>query len=172
MNLDDFIVNIFCQVDDFMKKHFPNRTLRQRGPLPQLADSEVVTMEIVGEYLSLQTDKKIFEFFKNCYHHFFPKLTNRVTFLRHAANLWAVKHKLFEYIANQFADTVLVLDSFPVAVCRFARAKYSKLFKGIATYGKEMGNQTFYGFRLHTPQAYKSEDKLYRDDSNFPAGCR
>ena len=149
MNLDDFIVNIFCQVDDFMKKHFQNRTLRKRGPLPQLADSEVVTMEIIGEYLGLQTDKKTFEFFKNCYHHFFPKLTNRVTFLRQAANLWAVKHKLFEYIANQFADTVAVLDSFPVAVCRFARAKYSKLFKGIATYGKEMGNQTFYGFRLH-----------------------
>jgi len=60
MNFDDFIVNVFCYVDDFMKKHFPNRSLRQRDPSPQLADSEVFTMEIVGEFLGLQTDKKIF----------------------------------------------------------------------------------------------------------------
>jgi len=36
-----------------------------------------------------------------------------------------------------------------LAVCRFARAKRCKLFKGLAAYGKELGNQTFYGFRLH-----------------------
>ena len=149
MNLNDFIVNIFCQVDDFMKKHFQTRTLRKRGPLPQLADSEVLTMEIVGEYLGLQTDKDIFKFFKNSYCHYFPKLTNRVTFLRQAANLWAIKQCLFDSIAKRFTDTISVLDSFPLAVCRFARAKRSKLFKAVAAYGKELGNQTFYGFRLH-----------------------
>jgi len=149
MNLDDFIVNVFCQVDDFMKKHFPSRTLRQRGPSPQLADSEVLTMEIVGEYMGFQTDKKIFWFFKNFYQYYFPNLTNRVNFVRHAANLWLVKQKLFQSIAKGFSDTICVLDSFPIAVCRFARAKRSKLFKEIAAYGKELGNQTFYGFRLH-----------------------
>jgi len=129
MNLNDFIVNIFCEVDDFMKNNFPARKLRTRGPLPQLADSE--------------------EFFKRFYRHYFPKLTNRVNFVRHAAKLWAVKQWLFEYITRRFADTIVVLDSFPIPVCRFARAKSSKLFKGIANYGKELGNQTFYGFRLH-----------------------
>ena len=149
MNLNDFIVNIFCQADDFMKKHFPTRTLRQRGPLPQLMGSEVLTMEIVGEYLGLETDKEIFEFFKDFHCHYFPKLTNRVTFLRQATNLWAVKQCLFDSIAKRFTDTISVLDSFPLAVCWFARAKHSKLFKGVAAYGKELGNQTFYGFRLH-----------------------
>ncbi|HUU19196.1 MAG TPA: hypothetical protein VMW72_18740 [Sedimentisphaerales bacterium] len=38
MNLNDFIVNIFCEVDDIMKQNFPKITLRQRGPSPQLAD--------------------------------------------------------------------------------------------------------------------------------------
>ena len=149
MNLNNFIVNIFCEVDDFMKKYFPTRTLRKRGPLPQLADSEVLTMEIIGEFLGLDTDKKIFEFFKNFYSHYFPKLTNRVTFIRQAANLWQVKQRLFEHITRHFLDTIVVLDSFPVPVCRFARARGCKLFKAIAAYGKELGNQTFYGFRLH-----------------------
>jgi len=34
-------------------------------------------------------------------------------------------------------------------VCRFAKAGFSKLFKDTAAYGKEMGNQSFYGFRLY-----------------------
>jgi len=149
MNLNDFIVNIFCQVDDFMKNYLPQRTLRSRGPLPQLADSEVLTMEIVGEFLGLDTEKNIFNFFKRFYQHYFPKLTCRVSFVRHAANLWAVKQKLFRHIAKRFADTVLVLDSFSMPVCKFVRAKGCKLFKNLAAYGKELGNQTFYGFRLH-----------------------
>jgi hypothetical protein len=149
MNLNDFIVNIFCETDDFMKKFFPERSLRTRGPLPQMADSEVLTIEIVGEILGFDTDKDIFGFFKSFYSHYFPNLTSRVSFVRQAANLWIVKRSLFEHIAARFKDVVAVIDSFPIPVCRFARARFSKLFKGIAAYGKELGNQTFYGFRLH-----------------------
>jgi hypothetical protein len=149
MNLTDFIVNVFCKTDDFMKKYFPQRTLRQRGPMPQLADSEVLTMELVGEVIGLETDKAIFEFFKRFYTDYFPNLSCRVTFARQSAKLWAVKQKLFKDMAEPFQDTIIVLDSFPMHVCKFVRARGSKLFKGIARYGKELGNQTFYGFRLH-----------------------
>ena len=149
MNLNDFIVNLFCEIDDFMKKYFPERTLRQRGPMPQLADSEVLTMEIVGEIIGLETDKAIFEFFRRFYLDEFPKLSCRVTFARQAAKLWAIKQSLFKHIVERFKDTIVVLDSFPIHICRFARARGSKLFKGVAHYGKELGNQTFYGFRLH-----------------------
>jgi hypothetical protein len=149
MNLNDFIVNVFCKTDDFMKKYFPERTLRSRGPIPQLADSEVLTIEIVGEIIGLETDKAIFEFFKRFYIDYFPKLGCRVSFARQSAKLWAIKQQLFMDIGKKFQDTIVVLDSFPIHVCRFIRARGSKLFKGIARYGKELGNQTFYGFRLH-----------------------
>jgi hypothetical protein len=33
------------------------RKLRQRGPARKLPDSEVLTMVIVGEYLSIDTEK-------------------------------------------------------------------------------------------------------------------
>jgi hypothetical protein len=149
MNLNTFIVNVFCETDDFMKKYFPPRHIRTRGPMPQLADSEVLTMEIVGEILGFDTDKNIFGFFKHFYAHYFPRLTCRVTFARQAANLWVAKQLLFQYLARKFKDVVQVIDSFPMPVCRFARARSSRLFRGVAAYGKEMGNQTFYGFRLH-----------------------
>ena len=149
MNLNTFIVNVFCETDDFMKKFFPPRHIRTRGPMPQMADSEILTMEIVGEILGFDTDKDIFGFFRDFYAHYFPNLTCRVTFARHAANLWAVKQSLFEHIADKFKDAVQVIDSFPIPACRFARARFSRLFRGVAAYGKEIGNQTFYGFRLH-----------------------
>ena len=49
MELIDYIVNVFVMVDDFCKIYYPARKLRARGPLPKLADSVVITMEIVGQ---------------------------------------------------------------------------------------------------------------------------
>jgi hypothetical protein len=106
-------------------------------------------MEIVGEIFGFDTDKDIFGFFKHFYAHYFPTLTCRVTFARQAANLWVAKQHLFQYLARKFEDGIQVIDSFPIPACRFVRARFSRLFRGIAAYGKEMGNQTFYGFRLH-----------------------
>jgi hypothetical protein len=149
MNLNDFIVNVFCETDDFMENFCKSTTLRKRGPAPKLADSEVLTMEIVGEILGLNTDKQIFRFFKRFYSHYFPGLNNRVTFVRQAANLWLIKQRLFEQISRRFRDAVNIVDSYPMPVCKFVRARFCRLFKGIAAYGKELGRQTFYGFRLH-----------------------
>jgi hypothetical protein len=84
MNLNNSIVNVFCETDDFMENFCKSTTLRKRGPAPKLADSEVLTMEIVGEILGLNTDKQIFRFFKRFYSYYFPGLSSRVTFVRQA----------------------------------------------------------------------------------------
>ena len=75
MDLDSFIVMVYCEVDTIIKNQFPARSLRHRGPLPRLSDSEVITMEIVGEYLSLNTEKAIYQYFFTHWRHFFPKIS-------------------------------------------------------------------------------------------------
>ena len=82
MQLDELIITIFCQIDDVVKAQFPMRSLRQRGPLPSLTDSEVITMELVGEYLSLNTEKAIYQYFARHWRHFFPRLPDRSNFVR------------------------------------------------------------------------------------------
>ena len=57
---DEFIVAIYCLVDDFLEELLDGRSLRERGPAPILDDSEVITIEIVGEFLGIDTDKGIF----------------------------------------------------------------------------------------------------------------
>ena len=148
MDLETFIVTIYCEVDDFIQKEYPARKLRERGPLPRLADSEVITMEIVGEYLGLNTEKAIYQYFSMHWKGFFPQLPDRSNFVRQCANLWAVKKALFEKLQRPFISRLQIVDSMPLEVCRFVRARRSRLFRGVAAYGKWFG-QTIYGFKLH-----------------------
>lgn len=61
MDIITFLVSVFCLVDDFPK----DKPLRQRGPHPTLQESKVMTMEIVGEFLDINTDSGILEHFEN-----------------------------------------------------------------------------------------------------------
>ena len=64
MSIEDFIIAVFCLIDDELEKMLKDQKIRQRGPRPTLQDSEVITMEIVGEVLRKDSDKAIWEYFK------------------------------------------------------------------------------------------------------------
>lgn len=154
MDLDSFIITVFCVVDDALPKVLGEGRLRQRGPQPTLADSEVLTIEVVGEFLGLDHDQAIYRYFRRHYRAFFPALgqVHRTTFVRQAANLWAVKERLWQHLlaAVPHDPTLAVVDSFPLPVCQFARAYRCRRFRGEAAYGKDtLTRQTFYGFRVH-----------------------
>jgi hypothetical protein len=65
-----FIVAVFCLVDDRLK----GKRIRQRGPAPKLSDSEVLTIEIVGEFLGMDTDEALYRYFRRHYAEWFPAL--------------------------------------------------------------------------------------------------
>ena len=134
MDLDDFIITTFCMIDDTLKELLGGRRLRQRGPMPALADSEVVTMEVVGEYLSLDQDKAIFDYFRRHYTHLFPVVgtMHRTTFVRQAANLCAVKEMIWQHMLKQaeYDPSLKLVDSFPLPACQFARAYRCRRFRG------------------------------------------
>ena len=52
MLLEDFIITVYCVVDENLKKILKDKNIRKSGPSPSLTDSEVITMDIIGEYLS------------------------------------------------------------------------------------------------------------------------
>jgi len=159
VDLDTYIVNVFCMVDDSLKTVYQDQKLRQRGSEPTLSDSEVITIETVGEYLGLDQDKAIFHYFRSHFTHFFPALKqiHRTTFVRQAANLWQVKEKIWQFLTGvlRFDPLLSIVDSLPLPVCQFARSYRCKLFRGEADFGKDMlVRQTFYGFRVHMRLAW------------------
>lgn len=158
MDLDELIISMYVRIDDELKiaTHRLNvNRLRERGPAPKLHDAEVLTMECVGELLGIDCDKHLHAYFTRHYRHFFPALlhTDRSTFARQGANLWHLKQLIWKRVIAEVApadDRLHMIDSMPVPVCRFARANFSKLFRGSAWYGKDhTDRQTFYGFRFH-----------------------
>jgi hypothetical protein len=150
MDLSIFVVSVFCIVDDWLK----DKKVRQRGPKPTLHDSEVLTMEVVGEFLGMDEDKAIYTYFRRHWAAWFPSIAqvHRTTFVRQAANLWAIKQQLWEEVVSRIDHdpAISLVDSFPVPLCRFARASRCKLMPEAAAYGyDELARQTFYGFRAH-----------------------
>jgi len=153
MNLDTLIINIFCLIDDELKRLHRAAPWRRRGFAPRLSDAEVICIETVGELLGLDTDTGVFRYFRRHFADWFPALrqVHRTTFARQSANLWRVKDRLWQSLLPPTHSRQLArLDSFPAALCRFARAKRCRLFRGFAAYGKDhAAKATIYGFRLH-----------------------
>jgi hypothetical protein len=153
MSRDEFIIFVYCLVCE----HFQIITnqlppLRQRGFPPALTDEEVITIEVCGEYFGLSQDEDIYDYFREHYAHFFPKLRGRTKFIRQAANLWRVKEMIQQrltVISGQAADPVQPIDTVPLPVCTYTRAQRDHCFKLIADYGycaaKDMH---YYGFKL------------------------
>jgi hypothetical protein len=123
-------------------------------PQPTLADSEVLTIECVGEFWGIDTDKGLYDHFRRHYQDWFPALgrVHRTTFTRQAANLWAVKAQLRQQLLGRvgFDPQVSILDSFRMPVCRFGRAYRCRWLAGLAAFGRDEGaKQTFSGVRAH-----------------------
>ena len=124
MDATTFVVEVFCLIDDWLH----DRRLRRRGPRPVPADSEVLTIECVGEFFGIDT------------------------FVRQAANLWRIKMALRQHLLPQVdCDPELsIVDSTPIPICRFARAYRCRRLREVAAWGRdEVAKQTYLGIRAH-----------------------
>lgn len=139
MDINTFIVTVFTHIDDWLKGQ--NMKLRQRGPQPTLSDSEVLTIEVVGAFLGISTDKGMFLHFRRHYNNYFPALgrIHRTTYVRQSANLWQVKARLWQALLRDisFDPAFSIVDSMPVPVCRFARANRCRRLRDISAFGHD-----------------------------------
>lgn len=152
MPLEEFIIWVYCWVDENTNEILGGGKIRKRGFEPALSDIEVITMEIVGEFIETDTDKGIWKYFKTHWQSWFPKLSSRSSFAKQAANLWHVKQLLQMRLSSTHKtnSTCYIVDGFPIATAHFKRAKKSQNFKGEAGYGYcASKSETYYGFKGH-----------------------
>jgi hypothetical protein len=153
MSLEEFIITVFCWVEDSVESITGGVKLRAGGFAPRLSDSEAITLELVGELLGHDGDEAIWNYFKRHWAAWFPGLGDRSTFVRQAANLWRVKQLLHDRLVAELgagtADGHLI-DGFPIAVCKLARAGRSHVLKAEADYGYcAAKRESYYGLKAH-----------------------
>lgn len=156
MDLNTFIIVIYCLIDDWLAEQ---PRYRQRGPQPTVSDAEVLTIEVVGIWLGLATDKAIYLYFQRHYGDWFPGLgqVHRTTFVRQSANRWWLKVQLWRQLLGWLAydPTDSIMDSMPLPVCRFARANRCRRLREVSAYGyDEVAKQTCFGLRVHVRIAW------------------
>jgi hypothetical protein len=151
MLTEDIITEVYCLVDDEMKKITENAPLRQRGPQPQLSDSEVVAMLALAEMAGIDADRHVHAYFKSHWRRMFPKIGDRTAFVRQAASLWKVMDMIRKRLLSLIPlSGISVVDGIPMPVCGFTRANFSKVFKGVAAFGYCAAKDAkYYGFKGH-----------------------
>lgn len=154
MDLDTLIVTIFCLIDDTLRQLPADRRPRTRGPAPLLHDSEVLTLEVVGEFLGYDTDVGIVRYFRQHHAALFPALSciDRTTFARQAAKLWAVKEAVWQALVATLPldPRVALVDSVPIPTARFAHVPNGRRLRAECSFGYDVSSRTiYYGLRCH-----------------------
>jgi hypothetical protein len=152
MDRDQYIISVYCLVCEQYAAVVPAAGLRQGGFAPALSDEEVITLEICGELFGLHHDTAIWRYFRQHYQAWFPHLRDRTLFVRQAANLWQVKAAIQQrltVLSTQAQDAVQVIDTMPLPVCGYTRARRDRCFRPDADYGYCAAKQlSYYGFKL------------------------
>jgi Transposase DDE domain len=152
-SIEEFIIAVFCSVDDWLKNLTQEHPIRRRGFAPSLFESEVITMEIVAEFQGIDADKAIWQYFHRHWKTLFPRLKSRSSFVRQAANLWHYKQLLHQRLAQQlgaYEDDIHLIDGIPIPLCCFTRANRCPNFKAEAAYGYcAAKDEIYYGFHGH-----------------------
>ena len=153
MSLEEVIITVFCWVEDDFELVTGGVKLRTGGFAPRLSDSEAITLEIVGELLGHDGDEAIWSYFKRHWAAWFPGLGDRSTFVRQVANLWRVKQLLHERLVAELGARGAdghIIDGFPIAVCKLARAVRCQVLKAEADYGYcAAKREYYYGLKAH-----------------------
>lgn len=153
-DLKDFFTVSFVLIDDVYNEIIPT-SIKNRRNISQskLSDSEIITISLVGEALTIDSENAWFNFVKKNYKDLFPDICDRTRFNRTKRNLYKIILEIQKYFSNLPIfknDDIRIIDSMPVPVCKFGRAYFSKLFKDIATYGYcASKKETYFGLKLH-----------------------
>lgn len=152
---EDFILIIFVIVDDLYQQYAPaSVSARRHVKDAKLSDSEIITISICGELVGVDSENAWFSFVKKNYKQLFPKIGSRSRFNRTRRALLQTTELLRERLLKVFPipnSRYFIIDSFPLAVCKFGRARFCHAFRGYgADYGKcPSKKETYFGYKVH-----------------------
>lgn len=152
-SLEDVFLVVFCYVDDLYHELVPE-AIRRRSQYERIecSDSEVITLSIMQEALSMDSEESFLRFVRKNYLHLFPRLLRRDRYNRRRRALMETSLILFRHLAAFFRRRAqyLIVDSAPVETAAFVRSQSASVSMPEAAYGFIPSKKRyFFGFRLH-----------------------
>ena len=139
--------------------HFPTAEDRRPGRAPECPDSDILAIGWLLEYIGADSEHSGYRRLKVELKAVFPCLPERSRFNRRRRNLSTASEVLRQALTGYVPKTdVFIVDSFPMPICDFKRAKasasdlkWADASGTLATYGHcaTKGLGTFLGFRGH-----------------------
>jgi hypothetical protein len=153
LSLDDMFLLLFCTLDDLYQELVPE-AIRRRSQHHRItfSDAEVLTLSLMQEALSMDSERSFHRFVQKNYLHLFPQLVSRDRYHRRRKALWAVQALLARHLSWRLARNArwLVVDSAPIETVKFARSQSGRRSIPEAEYGYiPSEKRIFFGLRLH-----------------------
>lgn len=151
LDLDTFLITVYCQVDDLYQAHCAALKPRRPGPAAQMSDSEVVTLMLLCQWQPRRSERAFLTHVRRHWQCYFPHLLSQSAFNRRGRDLWGVLCRLGPLIAAQSATTAAyqVLDGVPVPLMRRCRGIRHRLFANEAAIGHGgSDDRWYYGVKL------------------------
>jgi hypothetical protein len=150
---DEMFLIVFCLIDDLYKRSVPDSVRYRVGhDRIDFSDSEVITLSLMQEALSNDSELSFHRIVAKNYGHLFPDLLERSRYHRRRKALLGVQLHLLRQLMDLFKKLAawLVIDSAPVETVHFVRSQSGKASIPEATYGYiPTKKRHFFGFRLH-----------------------
>lgn len=155
-NLSENFNKILSIVKDKLSKYLDNNgNITRKGPKPKFSDAEVIALNITAECLMIDSENYLFKLLNNHKHHFI-NLIDRSNFNRRKKKLFNYMDIMHKHLAQSLCEgeDTFVVDSMPIAICKFSRAKRIKICKQTFETSPDFGfcaaqNTTYYGYKLH-----------------------
>jgi len=127
-------------------------TKRNNVEKMKLNDIKIITISIVGEMVGAESERGWYAYCRKNFAEIFGEFCERSRYNRIRRNLHIVIRQIFDEIVSILGmGDVAVIDSAPLPVCKFGRARFHKTYRGHgASYGKCVSKkETYYGYKLH-----------------------
>jgi hypothetical protein len=155
LDLDTFLVTVYCIVDDLYRDQFQPWKPVRPGRRAVATDSEVLTLIVLAQWHPRRSERAFLRHVRQHWRCYFPRLLSQSAFNRRARDLHGVLGYLGPAVCRQ-AETLLggpapyeVLDAVPVPLLRRCRGERHKLFTteaGIGCGGSD--REWYYGVHL------------------------
>lgn len=127
----------------------------RQGPKPKFSDVEVIALNITAECLMIDSENYLFKLLSKNKDHL-KNLIDRSNYNRRKKHLFKYIEVLRKYLAQSLyeGEDTFVVDSMPIPICKFQRAKRIKVcrqnYESTPDYGFcAAQNMTYYGYKLH-----------------------